>query len=59
MLEVLIALTLAVFLVLVFSVAWVLKLVAVGGAGFALYGLILLVKWFLGYLHRTPPPSLP
>lgn len=55
MIEVLVFLALAVFLVLVFNVAWVLKLVSVGGAGFAIYGLILLIQWGLRWFRSRPP----
>ena len=48
MVEALIALVLAVFLLLVFNVGWAGKVIAIGGFGFFLYVCILVVRWLFG-----------
>ncbi len=58
MIEALIALCLAVLCVFAFQgPAFLLRLSNVGGVGFVIYALILVVLWLFGRLRRTPPAS--
>ena len=53
MVEALIAFVLAVLILAVFNAPqWAIKIGTFGGLGFALYVLILVIEWFLGYIKR-------
>ena len=54
MIEAVVALLLAVLLVLVFSAGWALKLAVVGGVGFGIYVLILVILWAVGRVRSVP-----
>lgn len=55
MIEAVVALLLAVLFLAVFSgPAWLIKLGAFGGLGFAIYVLILVIEWLIGRVRGTP-----
>lgn len=55
MIEALVALVAAVFLILVFHVGWAAAVIGIGGLGFFLYVCILVVEWLFGQIKaRTP-----
>jgi hypothetical protein len=52
MIEALIALVLAVFLIFVFHVGWAAAVIGIGGLGFFLYVVILVAEWLIGRLRQ-------
>lgn len=52
MVEALVALVVAVFLILVFHAGWVAPLIPIGGLGFFLYVCILVGEWLVGKARR-------
>ena len=55
MIEAVIALLLSVLFLAVFSgPAWLIKLGAFGGLGFAIYVLILVIEWLVGRARKAP-----
>lgn len=55
MIEALVALVVAVFLIFVFHVGWAAAVIGIGGLGFFLYVCILVLKWIFGQIKARNP----